>query len=261
MIFKAENFFVRQAFGSFLGLTLLAGLASNTSASPVTVTDVTDWGSTPMEIVNTDLPALGYPNGVWVYAGINTLSVTDGGNTTVYSGFCIDPFHWSATGPVAYNSVPLMDAPKAPATLNNFTALEIEDLWAQYFSPTMSASSAAGLQIAIWELVSSNAVASDGLPLSQAFSLNQGNDYGAASDIASLSTYEGAPAVLTGLTGSGQDYVIQEVNQNTISVPDHAETLLMLAFTFGAILVARPALLRSANPLRLAPTNPVLSKH
>lgn len=241
-------------------MAVSAAFSGHLSADPITLTDVTDWGNTPMQIVDTALPALGYPYGVYVYAGINDLAVTENGNTTVYDGFCIDPFHWSASGPVAYNSVPLADAPKSPATLNASTALQIEELWAEYFSPTMSSSSAAGLQIAIWELVSANAVANDGLPPSQAFSLDQGEDYGAAADIASLSSFHGTPAVLTGLTGPGQDYVIQEVNPSVLRIPDHAETFIMLAMTAGALMLARPVLLKRATP-RLAPaTSPVRSK-
>jgi hypothetical protein len=47
-------------------------------------------------------------------------------------------------------------------------AMEIAQLWQQYFSPTMGAPQAAGLQIAIWEVVGGS------------FTLNQANDYGAS---------------------------------------------------------------------------------
>jgi len=241
---------------------MLFGISAQLRADSVTVTDITDWGATPMETVNTDIPYLGYPNGVEVYAGINTLSVNNGVSTTTYSGFCVDPFHWSTSAPMTYSEVPLADAPKSPATLNAATALQIEELWADYFSPTMSCSAAAGLQIAIWDLVSSNAVANDGLLPSEAFSLNQGNDYGAAADIASLANFQGAPADLTGLTGNAQDYVI-EMNNNLppVPTPDGGQTLMMLALTVGALVIARPALIRSANSLRLASANPVRSKN
>ena len=221
------------------------GLAVSAGATPATVTDVTDWNKTPVEVVNINDPYLGYNGGV--YAGINDLSVTVGSSTTVYDGFCIDPFHWSASGPQSYNIVPLVDAPKAPGTLNSSTALKIEDLWAEYFSPTMSSSSAAGLQIAIWELVSSNAVATGELPSNEAFSLAKGqSDYGASTDIASLATYTGPAADLEGLTGPGQDYVI-DIPTPPSSVPDGGATILMLALTAGALVIARPTLLQCAG--------------
>ena len=202
-----------------------------------------------MEIIGADLPYLHYNGGV--YAGINTLSVNDGTSSTIYNGFCIDPFHWSASGPSSpYYFVPLDNAPKAPATMNAATALDIADLWEEYYSPTMSSAHAAGLQIAIWELVSSNAVANDGLPASDAFSLDGANDYGASLDIASLATYHGPAANLMALTGPGQDYVVD-------SVPDAGGTLLMLALALSAVVLARTAIFKSAGQERRTQAIPV----
>ena len=228
----------KQTVAAVIGWAMVTGLAANVNASPITVTDITDWNTTPVEVVNAHLSYLGYDGGV--YAGINTLSVNDGTSSTTFSGFCIDPFHWSASGPASgYSMVSLSDAPKAPALLNAATATAIKDLWAEFYSPTMSAYSAAGLQIAIWELVSSNAVVTDGLPASYAFSLNGGNDYGAALDIASLATYDGPAANLVALTGPGQDYVVDPV-------PDGGGTFIMLALTLGALAIARPAIIKCA---------------
>jgi hypothetical protein len=235
---------INRAAAAVIGWAMVAGLAASASAGSVTVTDITDWGTTPMKIVNADLPYLGYNGGV--YAGINTLKVTDGTTSTTYSGFCIDPFHWSANGPSSpYFEVPLADAPKFPATLNAATALDIEDLWAEYYSPTMTSCHAAGLQIAIWELVSANAVANDGLSPSDAFSLDGANDYGASQDIASLATYNGPAANLMALTGPGQDYVVDPV-------PDGGGTLIMFALTLSALFMARPALIKSVSQLAQA---------
>jgi len=241
---------IKQTFASLIGCTLLAGFVANVNANPtpVTVNDVTDWSTTPNEVVNANLPYLGYSGGV--YAGINTLSVTLNGTSTTYSGFCIDPFHWSASGPTSgYSEVSLADAPKSPASLNAATTTDIEDLWAKYYSPTMSSSSAAGLQIAIWELVSSNAVASDGLSPSMAFSLEAGqSDYGASQDLASLATYTGPEANLIGLTGPGQDYVIDPPNP----VPDGGSTFILLAMTLSALYYARIVMDKNAGQLRKA---------
>jgi hypothetical protein len=124
--------------------------------------------------------------------------------------------------------------------LNAATALNIENLWAEFYSPTMTSSHAAGLQIAIWELVSSNAVANDGLPAHDAFSLVGPNNYGASQDLASLATYDGPAANLMALTGPGQDYVVDPV-------PDAGATFIMLALTLGALVLARPSLIKSAG--------------
>ncbi len=232
----------RAAASAVAGLTLAAGFVA--SAQPVTVTDVTDWNTTPMEVVTISDPYLNYYGGV--YAGINNLSVNTGTSTAVFDGFCIDPFHWSVSGPQSYDMVPLADAPKLPGTLNAATATDIGDLWAEYFSPTMTAQSAAGLQIAIWELVSSNAVASGNLPGNEAFSLAPGqSDYGAGADIDSLATYSGPSANVAGLTGPGQDYAIDPV-------PDGGETLWLLAFAAGILIFGRVSLGQGAA-LRLQP--------
>ncbi|HEY3861795.1 MAG TPA: hypothetical protein VGO59_07900 [Verrucomicrobiae bacterium] len=229
----------KQAFSAALGCAMIGGWVASASANPipVTVSDITDWSTTPVEIIDADLPYLGREDCA-IYAGINTLSVNLDGTTTIYSGFCIDPFHWSASGPISgYYEVPLSQAPKFPGTMNAATATAIGDLWAEYFSPTMSSSSAAGLQIAIWELVSANAVASGELSPSLAFSLTAGQyDYGASQDLASLAQYNGPTANVIGLTGPGQDYVVDPPRQG---VPDGGRTLMMLALALGGIAAAR----------------------
>jgi hypothetical protein len=232
---------------------MLASLATNVNADSVTVTDVTDWNTTPVEWVNVNDPLLNYYGGI--YAGINTLEVTDGTSSTVYNSFCIDPFHWSGgvNVPISgYSTVLLTGAPKSAGqwnvAMNAFTATEIEDLWAEYYSPTMSSPSAAGLQIAIWELVSSNAVATDGLPAADAFSIT-GYDYGASVDLASLATYDDSPANLIALTGPGQDYVI--------AAPDGGQSFIMLALTVSALVLARPALIKNVSQLQKAKAIPL----
>jgi hypothetical protein len=234
---------IKPIVAAVIGWTMAASLAASVNAGSVIVTDVTDWGTTPMEVVNVNDPLLNYYGGV--YAGINTLEVTVGASSTINNGFCIDPFHWSASGPTSgYSIVPLADAPKSPGTLNAATATDIEKLWGEYYSPTMSSTSAAGLQIAIWDLVSSNAVATDEIPADEAFTITS-YDYGASADLASLATYDGPVANLSALTGPGQDYVIDPV-------PDGGETFFMLALTLGALVLARPAIIKSAS-LELKP--------
>ena len=227
---------LKKAVASVMGVIVSSAIAASlNAATPLTVDNITDWNATPMEAISCDIPFLNF-NGGGIQAGINVFQISDSSTTYNANGFCIDPFHWSANGPASpYYIVPLVDAPKSPAQLNSYTATEIEDLWAEFYSPNMSSPSAAGLQIAIWELVSSNAIASDGLPANMGFTLTSGDDYGAGADLASLSTYAGAPANLIALTGPGQDFV-------TAAVPDTAQTLSLLILAVAALIIFRPVL-------------------
>ena len=99
----------------------------------------------------------------------------------------------------------------------------------------------------------SNAVATDGLPASYAFSLDGVNDYGAALDIASLATYDGPAANLVALTGPGQDYVVDPA-------PDGGGTFIMLALTLGALALARPAIIQSAVRTRKTQAIPAVRR-
>jgi hypothetical protein len=225
----------KQIASTAIGSALLAGFSATVIATPVIVTDISNWGTTPMEIVDLNLPYAGYNGGV--YAGINTLSVTEGANTFTASGFCIDPFHFSLDGPKAYNTVALGSAPKYPGPMGATTALEIEELWHEYF-PTAQTSStvAAGLQLAIWELVVDAAAAANHVPTSTYYTLTSGNDYGAAADIASLVGYSGPAADLIGLTGPGQDYVIENPTPAPPpNVPDGGTTLILLGVAMGGL--------------------------
>src|SRR2546423_2398744 len=87
-------------------------------------------------------------NGV-VGAGIKSLRV-DG---VLMDGFCIDPFTRALSSSSGYSFVPLTQAPEAPWTLTASEATQISDLWAMFYSPDMRKKKAAGLQIAIWEIV------------------------------------------------------------------------------------------------------------
>ena len=153
---------------------------------------------------------------VTVYAGVNKL-VVDG---TPMDGFCIDPFHYSLPSSSGYQYVALENAPKEH-TMGAQTAMYIRRLWASYYSPDMTAENAAGLQIAIWELVGGND-----------FTMT-GNLYGADKFLEAVksSSYEGEVADLIGLTGPGQDYVVR-------NVPETASTLVLLALGMTAVVVA-----------------------
>src|SRR6184192_1119270 len=128
----------------------------------------------------------------FVGAGIKKLQV-DG---VAMNGFCIDPFTVALHSSPGYKFVPLTKAPEAPWTLSASRATEISDLWAMFYSPNMTTNKAAGLQLAIWEIVGGDA-----------FTVI-GKDYGSGRMLAALQTYSGPGANLIALTGPGQDYVV-----------------------------------------------------
>src|SRR6266567_678108 len=110
--------------------------------------------------------------------------------------FCIDPFTMALRSSPGYKFVPLTKAPEAPWTLSASRATEISDLWAMFYSPNMTTNKAAGLQLAIWEIVGGDD-----------FTVI-GKDYGSGRMLAALQTYSGPGANLIALTGPGQDYVV-----------------------------------------------------
>jgi cell division septation protein DedD len=168
----------------------LATLLSSLIAPPTRAIEVDDLGVRLGEPVHISL-STGF-NGV-VAAGIKHLVA--GGQTM--DGFCIDPFTRALSSSQGFSFVPLTQAPEAPWTLNSTKAVEIKDLWAMFYSPNMSQKNAAGLQLAIWEIVGGNS-----------FQV-LGKDYHASEMLAALHSYTGPGADLIALTGPGQDYVVQ----------------------------------------------------
>src|SRR5437764_1987166 len=128
----------------------------------------------------------------FVGAGIKKLQV-DG---VAMNGFCIDPFTMALHSSPGYKFVPLTKAPEAPWTLSASEATEISDLWAMFYKPMMKQKNAAGLQIAIWEIVGGDD-----------FTVI-GKSYGANRMLAALDSYSRPGARLIALTGPGQDYVV-----------------------------------------------------
>src|SRR6266513_4551007 len=128
----------------------------------------------------------------FVGAGIKKIQV-DG---VQMDAFCIDPFTMALRSSPGYKFVPLTKAPEAPFTLSASGATEISDLWAMFYNPGMKENKAAGLQLAIWEIVGGDD-----------FSII-GKDYGANLMLAALRSYSGPGAGLMALTGPGQDYVV-----------------------------------------------------
>ena len=201
---------------------------------------VDELGAGAAEIVMVNISGIGT---IPVDAGVLKLDV---GGLQV-DGFCIDPFHFSDGLMAGYQVVGLTSAPKG-----NFmsleTALQIERLWGSHYSPTMSASDAAGVQIAIWELVGGNR-----------FSLSSPNDFGAAGFLAAVQdpAYDGPVADLVGLTGPGQDYGVAapSVQALTRVVPEASSTASLLGIALLIILVP----LRRVD--RFAPCEPVHNRN
>src|SRR4029450_11853285 len=129
----------------------------------------------------------------FVGAGITKIQV-DG---VQMGAFCIDPFTMALRSSPGYKFVPLTKAPEAPWTLSASEATEISDLWAMFYKPKMKNNKAAGLQIAIWEIVGGDDFSAIG------------KDYGASRMLAALRSYSGPGAGLIALTGPGQDYVVR----------------------------------------------------
>jgi hypothetical protein len=93
------------AFGALSGPAL--------RASPVKVTE-DGIGSNDTVYINSS--TLG--NNLHVYAGIVDLTLGTGPTAKNLDGFCIDPWHWSLSGPQNYQLVPLYDAPKPPGPMS-----------------------------------------------------------------------------------------------------------------------------------------------
>jgi hypothetical protein len=208
-----------------IGLSLFATIALK--ATPVTVQEV---GVGANQIVNITSSTLGTAN---VYAGVLDLLV----NGAPTAGFCIDPWHWSVSTPQNYNSEALSMGPKpavgsTPNPMGITTATEIGQLWQQYYTPSIANTTAAALQIEIWELV--DAAVGDA-----SFTLNSAPT-SVLNSLASmqnwLATNPNAPAAnLTALTGPGQDYVIDPV-------PDSGMTVALLGLALIGLLSFRKKL-------------------
>lgn len=152
------------------------------------------------EVVNLSSSTLG--NNINAYAGVLDIAV-NGLSTT---GFCIDPWDSSAENTwLNYEWEQLANGPKEASGMGLTAALEIEQLWDEYFSASMSNSTAAGLQIAIWDLVDQSITAQNP---GYTYSLNSSNNYGASTMLAWVEANPNAPtANLYAVTGNGQDYV------------------------------------------------------
>jgi hypothetical protein len=164
----------------------------------------------PSEMV--DISVAGFYTGE-AYAGINKLLLAG----VPADGFCIDPFHFSVSSSPGYEFHSLAEAPKPPGPMGDAKAEEISKLWGMVYSPDMTADRAAGLQVAIWEIVAGND-----------FSIS-GNDFGADLMLQDLNTYSGPEAQLIAVSGPAQDYVVSQ------PVPETGSTIALLALAVVAL--------------------------
>lgn len=227
-IFRLSFFMISRRCRQILVVLCLLILGPGV-AQALTVQEI---GVSPTQIVNittTIYPTVGAPY-VWtgnVYAGVNLLRVgTDAGTNFVpMNGFCIDPFHFSRGSSTGYSYVALANAPKPPGgPLSTLQVTLIERLWGSYYTAALTnASTAAGLQIAIWNIVGA----------ALGFHVN-GYDYGAAGFLAvvSAANYSGPRTHLIALTGPGQDYIVE-------NVPDAGATAGMLGLAFMSVFIAQ----------------------
>jgi uncharacterized repeat protein (TIGR02543 family) len=178
-------------------LALVLGAAA---ALPGQNVSLTENGTGANEVVN--ISSSGVGNDLNVYAGVLDLSI----DSNAVIGFCIDPWHWSGSGVMNYSAENLSLGPDVGSGMGAEVSKEIEQLWHQYYSATMSSSAAAGLQIAIWDLVDQAINAQNS---AYWFTLNSSNNYGAASMISWVEANVNAPTSnLVALTGPGQNYVV-----------------------------------------------------
>jgi hypothetical protein len=142
--------------------------------------------------------------GTWytgqVSAGIYHIQV----NGVTQDSFCIDLHDSATSSPVAYDVTSVAGAPDpALGPMGEQKAAAISKLWAMAYSPTMTESQAAALQLAIWDCV----VDLDYSVTAGNFRVT-GSTYGAQTLLDSLQTYTGSSASLYALTNTQyQDFV------------------------------------------------------
>jgi hypothetical protein len=241
-------FQTRYLLAAAVGFSAFSGNALK--ANPI---EVTEDGIGANDTVYINSSTLG--SNLHVYAGIVDLTLGTGPHSTKTDGFCIDPWHWSVSGPQSYGLEALADAPKPPGPMSAKAALQIEELWAKYMTSTyaLSGSShtadewAAALQLEIWGTVAGS-ISGASYGLDSVDNNFSGEATAVLGDLGAMNTY------LAGATGStpradleavsggvnvdgrdnpGQDYVID-------SVPDGGTTAALMGMgLLGMLALSR----------------------
>jgi hypothetical protein len=200
----------------FCGLLLLAAampvMAAPTIGDTVTVqyTNVD-----PRATVRIYTPI--HAGGVDVYAGVYNLKV-DGVDTP---SFCIDLSDDSTTAAVPYSVVDLWNAPDGTAgPMGAAKAADLTTLLSAYWGTIGNdGTKAAGLQLAVWEIVSEDSANAYSMTSGDFYASNSAARTQAISYLGGIGSYDGAPRHYAGLThplvtntdpkaAQYQDYVI-----------------------------------------------------
>jgi hypothetical protein len=193
-----------------IGISIFAAVSAR--AISVTLENVIPYG-----IVNLTIP--GYSGGV--YAGVYLLNV----NGVLTPSFCIDTGREVSLGQSAsdFSYASLQASPLMPdGPMGTTAAADVEKLWAAYYSPSMTGAQAAGLQVAIWEVVAQGA---------GTLCTVNGNDYGASLLIASLTNLT-VEARLEALDSpSFQNYVV--------AAPDSGTTVTLFGLALCGLAVVQ----------------------
>ena len=205
----------------------LAAASSARASVTLTLNSVGQLGQNDFQTVTLQSTALGI-NQSGVEAGFYNLTV----NGVATPSFCIDIATEQIEGQAYtdYNYTPLASAPiSAAGPMGSTAAINIEKLWAAYYSPSLSSVNAAALQVAIWEEV---ALGNGTYTLT--VSGNSAVTTEAAIMLGALSTLT-AEADLIALTDSGQGYVVAVPESATMI----AGALLLLPFGASTLRILR----------------------
>jgi hypothetical protein len=180
----------------------------------------------PYEYVNVNtLSPLGGP--IATEAGIYNLDV----NGTTTPSFCVDLGHYSSGSQLPYNYTSLDNAPISPTgPMGAAAAKAIKQLWEQYFSPSMIASDAAGLQLAIWNQASIGG--GWGSLVINSASIQALTAFGSMNTWLAANSSSAPQANLVALTSqNNQGYVVE--------IPDGGTTVALLGLTLSGLAAVR----------------------
>src|ERR1019366_3056875 len=260
---------LREIRSTTLALAFLAFAGNALKATPVTVTED---GIGANDTVYINSSTLG--NDLHVYAGIVDLTIANGALTSNVDSFCIDPWHWSVSGPTSDNLEPLASAPKPPGPMSAGAAIQIEQLWAQYMTSAYALSGnsqtadewSAALQLEIWQTLAGS-ISGATYSLVSVDNNFSGEAIAVVGDLGTMNTFlshttsftpranllaVSTGVSVTGLDNSGQDFVIP-------SVPDGGDTAVLTGLGLLGMLALGSRRLRASAArgfLSSRPANP-----
>ncbi len=236
-------------------------------ANPITVTEA---GIGTNDTVYINSSTLG--SDLHVYAGIVDLTLGTGPSATSVDSFCIDPWHWSVSGPQSYQSELLSHAPKPPGPMSAAAAVKIEQLWEEYMTSSFVLSSnshtadewSAAMQLEIWQTVAGS-VSGATYSLVSVDNNFSGEATAVLADLANMNTFladatsstlkADLEAVTSGISrdgkdNPGQDYVIATGGGSSgggVPTPDGGTTAALLGVSVLGILALGRGLRNSSS--------------